>query len=87
MSKFIGEYRVVDSERPDGTRQFSIRRVVTNEADNKILDVTEEIYPSGATIGELQADMDQLQQALSRPVLVDPLVEADWDLVLGDEED
>ena len=88
MSKLVGEYRVVDTELPDGQRQFSIRRVVQVADKQQIVDISEECYPRGDTLEEMTADLNKmLTEALSKPVLINPLTDADWDLVLGDEDD
>ena len=88
MSKLVGEYRVVDTELPNGQRQFSIRRVVQVTSGQQIVDISEECYPRGDTLEEMTSDLNKmLAEALVKPVLINPLTDADWDLVLGDDND
>ena len=88
MSKLVGEYRVVNTELPDGQRQFSIRRVVQVTSGQQIVDISEECYPRGDTLEEMIADLNKmLAEALVKPVLINPLNDSDWDLVLVDDTD
>lgn len=88
MSKLVGEYRVVDTELPNGQRQFSIRRVVQVTSGQQIVDISEECYPRGDTLEEMTSDLNKMvAEALVKPVLINPLTDADWGLVLGDDND
>jgi hypothetical protein len=66
-------YRVIRKPDPDGLPdQFEIHEVYYDSAGRIEAWTEEPCTPFGESLDELQADMEMMSQAMSRPVLTEP---------------